>query len=168
MSASKERTAKTWYLAQCKARQDARAEANLQNQGFACFRPTYKRERNLRGQTLIVEESLFPGYLFVQLSAEDNWAPLRSTRGITRIVGFGGQPLAINEGLIEQLQQRSELLIRQDTLVPGEVVRIWEGPFSELEAVFLAMDGAERVVLLLNFLQREQKVFVPLSSICKL
>lgn len=168
MSSSKERAGKAWYLVQCKVRQDVRAEENLQNQGFACFRPKYRRERSLRGQTQIVEESLFPGYLFVQLSQEDNWAPLRSTRGVTRMVGFGGQPLAIGDGLIEQLQRRSELFIPQEALVAGEIIRIREGPFAELEGVFLAMDGTKRVVLLLNFLQREQKISLPMGSINKL
>lgn len=36
-----------WYLVQCKANQDERAENNLIEQGYTCFRPTHRRERIL-------------------------------------------------------------------------------------------------------------------------
>ncbi|WP_332455243.1 transcription termination/antitermination NusG family protein, partial [Pseudomonas fragi] len=35
-------------------------------------------------------ESLFPGYLFIHMPPGANWAPLRSTRGVARVVAFGG------------------------------------------------------------------------------
>lgn len=37
-------------------------------------------------------ESLFPGYLFIQLDQlNDNWHPIRSTRGVNQLVTFGKQ-----------------------------------------------------------------------------
>lgn len=156
-----------WYLVQCKPRQDERAEENLRRQGFICYRPQHSRERLVRGQRLLVEESLFPGYLFIQLSQLDNWAPLRSTRGVSRVVGFSNQPLAVSSCLIEQLQQRCNGVSTEHLLETGDKVRIDHGPFAELEAIFLSMDGNERVVLLMNILHREQKVRVPLASVRK-
>ena len=156
-----------WYLIQCKPRQDERAEENLQRQGYTCYRPRHSRERLLRGKRQQVEESLFPGYLFIQLSQLDNWAPLRSTRGVSRVVSFGNQPLAVDAGLIETLRQRGSVT-PAPLLNAGDKVRINHGAFEELEAIFLCMDGNERVILLMNILHREQKVRVPLSSIHKL
>ncbi|WP_455231055.1 transcription/translation regulatory transformer protein RfaH [Geopseudomonas aromaticivorans] len=156
-----------WYLIQCKPRQDERAEENLLRQGYTCYRPQHTRERLLRGQRQMVEESLFPGYLFIQLSLLDNWGPLRSTRGVSRVVGFGNQPLAVSPDLIERLQQRCSAVLPEQLLESGDKVRINQGPFAELEAIFLSMDGNERVVLLMNILHREQKVRVSLSSIRK-
>ncbi|AYC31447.1 transcription/translation regulatory transformer protein RfaH [Pseudomonas cavernae] len=168
MNSSKENTGKAWYLVQCKARQDERAEENLLRQGYVCYRPKLKRERLLRRHRQMVEESLFPGYLFVQLSQQDGWGPLRSTRGVTRIVSFGSQPVAVDDYLIEQLQQHEHEPYTQELLTAGEKVRINEGPFAELEGIFLAMDGNKRVVLLLNFLQREQKILMPVTGISKI
>jgi len=167
MNVMKENTGKAWYLIQCKARQAKRAEENLLRQSYVCYHPKIKHERLLRGQRKMLEESLFPGYLFIQLSKQDNWAALRSTRGVSRIVGFGGQPLAIGDYLIEQLKQRDYEYDAKARLLAGEKVRINEGFFAELEGIFLAMDGDRRVVLLLSFLQREQKIFMPLTSISK-
>lgn len=154
-----------WYLVQCKPRQDERAEENLLRQGYTCYRPQQLRERLLRGQRQLIRESLFPGYLFIQLSSSDNWAPLRSTRGVSRLVGFGNHALAVGQRLIEDLQRRCSEAPATQALKPGDRVRIEHGPFSELDAIFLTMDGNERVVLLMNILHREQKIRVPLSSI---
>jgi transcriptional antiterminator RfaH len=167
MLASKKHAAPAWYLIHCKAKQDERAEENLLCQGFTCFRPTYRRERLSNGKRQTLSESLFPGYLFIQLSLHDNWAPLRSTRGVLRTVSFGGQPVSIADDIIGQLQAYEHEPCVQTLLTRGEPVRINKGAFAELEAIFLAMDGVERVVLLMSFLQREQRINLPLSSISR-
>jgi len=159
---------KAWYLVKCKAKQDERAEENLVRQGYTCFRPKRRYERKLRGQLQIASESLFPGYLFIQLSFLDSWGPLRSTRGVLRIVSFGGLPLSVRDVVIAQLRERDNVAVVASPLTQGERVRLAEGPFAELEAIFLAMDGEERVVLLMSFLEREQRVAVPLAGISRL
>lgn len=168
MIASEQCAVPAWYLIHCKAKQDERAEDNLMRQGYQCYRPTYRRERLSRGKRQTLCESLFPGYLFIQLSLHDNWAPLRSTRGVLRTVSFGGQPVAIADEVIGHLKLRERESSAQPLLTQGDPVRINQGTFAELEALFMAMDGDERVVLLMNFLQQEQHVNLPLSSITRL
>lgn len=158
--------ATAWYLVHCKPRQDERAEEHLARQGYCCYRPRLPRERLLRGRRQIVVESLFPGYLFIQLQPDANWAPLRSTRGVNRLVSFGGYPLQVSDQLIDSLQQRAQNE-PQPLLQPGDPVRIVEGTFAELDAIFLSMDGEERVVLLMKLLNREQKLTLPLASVRK-
>lgn len=153
-----------WYLVHCKPRQDERAEEHLMRQGYACYRPRLARERLLRGRRQIVVESLFPGYLFIELHPEANWSPLRSTRGVNRLVRFGDYPLQVPSSLIASLQQRTQPE-SQPLLQPGDRVRVVEGSFAELDAIFLSMDGEERVVLLMNLLNRGQRLSLPLASV---
>ena len=155
-----------WYLVHCKPRQDERAEENLLRQGYGCYRPQHNRERIVRGRRQTVVESLFPGYLFIQLAADANWAPLRSTRGVNRIVGFGNMPLPLDNGLIAHLQQRTAANVKP-ALEVGDSVRITAGSFSQLNAIFMTMDGERRVILLLEMLNRQQQISVPLVSIVK-
>lgn len=89
-----------WYLVQCKPRQDERAQDSLTRQGYVCYCPQQSVERTVSGCTQRANGSLFPGYLFIALASGDNWAPLRSTRGVSRVVGFGGMPLAVDSSLI--------------------------------------------------------------------
>ena len=160
----------SWYLLQCKSRQDARAEENLVRQGHPCFRPLLLREKLSGGRIQKIEESLFPGYLFVQLDMQGNWSALRSTRGVQRLVVFDGYPLAVSGQLIEQLRQRTRQSSEQPAvpvLQAGEKVRITDGPFAELEAIFHSMDGLQRAVLLLNLLNHQQKIHLPLNILVK-
>ena len=158
-----------WYLIQCKPRQDSRAEENLARQAFKCYRPTHHVERVQRGRRVTLVESLFPGYLFIQLDQlNDNWHPIRSTRGVNQLVTFGKQPIAVANELIENLQQRlSNKSPESITFEPGDRVRINSGSFKELEAMFVARDGEERAMILLQLLHREHAFSVPIGAIEK-
>lgn len=159
-------TVVAWYLVQCKPRQDERAEEHLKRQSYAYYRPLVSRERLIRGRLLVMQESLFPGYIFIRLSANANWSALRSTRGVNRLVSFGGYPIQVSSGLIDSLRQR--LSYEAAPLFTfGDKVRIVEGSFSELEAIFQRMDGEERVVLLMRLLHRQQPLNLPLASVRK-
>lgn len=156
---------KSWYLLQCKPRQDSRAELNLQHQQYTVFRPQVSRKR-LFGETSSNSlEALFPGYLFIALSQEDNWGPLRSTRGVSRIVSFDNTPLKVPDHVIEHLYERCRTYQSGPVLAPGDTVQIVQGPLNTLEGIFLSMDGNERVVVLLQLLSREQHVRIPLEHI---
>lgn len=150
-------TERRWYLVQCKPKQDLRAFENLQRQGYECLLPLHKVEYLQKGQWQVKEEPLFPGYLFIELDTlQDNWMPIRSTRGVSQIVRFGAEPLPVSGEIIEQLQYRA--IVPDQTFKTGDKVIIKLAGVSGLEAIFLAKDGTERVLLLLNILQREIRI----------
>ena len=83
---------------------------------------------------------------------------------MARIVAFGGRPLAVADDLIETLQSRVKTqLISQFT--SGEHVVIKDHGFEGVESIFMAMEGDERVILLINLLNRQQQISLPLASI---
>ena len=153
-----------WYLVQCKPKQDERAEENLVRQGYECSRPLCSREKLLRGKSRLVQESLFPGYLFIHMPLSANWAPLRSSRGVARVVAFGGQPLPVSQQLVEQLQARAQSSVLC-AFKPGQTVTLNDEGFTGIESIFMSMDGEERVILLINLMNRQQKISLPLASI---
>lgn len=158
-----------WYLIQCKPRQDLRAEENLTRQSFKCYRPTLPVERTQRGRRISSVESLFPGYLFILLDQlNDNWHPIRSTRGVNQLVTFGKQPTAVPDELIEKLQEQLSGKQPEDLILePGDRVRINSGIYKELDAIFLSHDGTKRVVILLQLLHREHTFSVEINAIVK-
>lgn len=156
----------TWYLVHCKPRQDGRAEEHLVRQGYACYRPLVSCLKSVGGRRVVVSESLFPGYIFVGASADANWSALRSTRGVNRLVSFGGFPLRVSSDLIGSLKRRPGYT-SDPSFVSGDKLRIVEGSFCELDAIFHCMDGEERVVVLMTILHRQQRVTLPLASVRK-
>lgn len=158
-----------WFVVHCKPREDARALEHLQRQSFCCYAPTLRVERLRQGRRITVHEPMFPRYLFVQLDqVNDNWHRIRSTRGVAQLLHCRERLLPINDRIIEGIRAR---LAVDKPYVPylsaGERVVITDGPFSDIEAIFLANDGTERVMLLLNILHREQTLTFPVASIRK-
>ncbi|MFG0631985.1 transcription/translation regulatory transformer protein RfaH [Pseudomonas sp. xss_2] len=153
-----------WFLVQCKPRQDQRAEENLKRQGYECALLRCRRERLERGKLQVKLEPLFPGYLFIQMTDESNWAPLRSTRGVSHVVSFGGQPLPVSAELVAHLRHRAEIEITTRYKV-GDNVRITNGSFAAFDAVFVEMDGEDRAHLLIRLLSRQQQISVALADI---
>ncbi|WP_370683072.1 transcription/translation regulatory transformer protein RfaH [Pseudomonas syringae pv. atrofaciens] len=157
-----------WYLIQTKPRQEARAEEHLRRQQFECYRPL-QADAKKTGAKAQAGEPLFPGYLFIHMDqVQDNWYPIRSTRGVSRIVTFGGHPVPVRDNLIEQIRQRLATPAPKAQFTQGDAVLITHASWGDVEAIFLSEDGAQRAVILLNMLQRQQKVVLPISSLSRI
>jgi transcriptional antiterminator RfaH len=158
-----------WFVVHCKPREDARALEHLQRQSFVCYAPKLRVERLRQNRRITVQEPMFPRYVFVQLDeVNDNWHRIRSTRGVAQLVHCHERLLPIDDRIIEGI--RARLTVDQPDvpyLEAGERVVITDGPFSDVEAIFLANDGKERVILLLNILHREQTLLFPAGSVRK-
>ncbi|WP_339751072.1 transcription/translation regulatory transformer protein RfaH [uncultured Marinobacter sp.] len=158
----------TWYALQHKPAQGDRALAHLQNQDIACFYPKITVEKIKAGKRTKKLEPLFPGYLFVNLEQTDPiWSKLRSTRGVIRVVSFANKPAPISDGVIQHIKDSLDSVAEQGGIKPGQAVQLNEGPFEGISAIFQAYDGEERAIVLISFMQKQQRVKVPVSAIKK-
>ncbi|MGO2134751.1 transcription/translation regulatory transformer protein RfaH [Marinobacter sp.] len=156
----------TWYALQHKPAQGDRALAHLQNQDIACFYPKVQVEKIKAGKRTQKLEPLFPGYLFINLEQTDPaWAKLRSTRGVLRIVSFANKPAAIADVVIEHIKASMGKVAERGGIKAGQALELDEGPFKGLGAIFQAYDGEERAIVLISFMQKQQRVSVPVSAI---
>lgn len=156
--------ARDWFLLTSRPHKDEVAEFHLRNQGYEVYRPLAKRLRTQRGKVITKIESLFPRYMFIHLDdgVNDNWAPIRSTTGISSFVRFGTEAARVPDALIATLKAQEaffgERVIDLDRYHVGDKVIITEGPFRGLEAVFQKYDGEERVIVLLEILHKQTKL----------
>src|SRR3989338_8629396 len=96
-----------WYLLYTKPRSEQVAELNLKRQGYRSYLPFTLERRRHQGTYHLIKTPMFPRYLFIQLNKEtDNWSPIRSTKGVTDLVRFGGCPAKVPNDLIETLSQK--------------------------------------------------------------
>lgn len=160
-----------WYVAQTRPRQEAIAELNLQRQGYACYLPRLTSRKRLRGHWQSVTEPLFPGYLFVQLDlSQGHIAPVFSTKGIRTMVRFGTQYLPFDDAAVIYLQQQErqqqQAAATQELFSVGEELRILQGPFAGLKAVYQCRKGSERVEILIQLLGSTQRLDIPQDQVC--
>ena len=158
----------TWYLAATKPKQELRAVENLANQNIKAFCPQIKVEKISRNKKQLLNEVLFKGYIFIQISLDDPlWHKVRSTRGIRDWIRFSGSIASIPTELILELKtnESSEKRIIFNKMNEGDKVRILSGPFEGLEAVFQKDDGDIRAILLLKFLGQSNRLTIEKSQI---
>lgn len=162
-----------WYLIFTKPRQEYRALENLQHQGFECYLPLLLFETISTGALVIKPQPLFPRYLFIRLGHDQDsksWIPIRSTKGVSKLVSFGIQPAKVPDELVIFLKDYEANLqtIPQKLFNAGERVRLLEGPFTGLEGIYLMSDGDRRVMVLIEILSKPVRVQVTPSSLRKL
>lgn len=154
-----------WYLLTSKPFKDELAEIELGKQGYEVYRPLAQRLRKQRGKLVKKTESLFPRYLFIALNElTDNWAPIRSTKGVQQFVRFGTYPALVPTDLILNLKNQElalgERAIDLDRFHQGDLVTLTEGPFRGLNGVFMSYDGEERAIILLEILHKQTKLAI--------
>ena len=161
-----------WYVAYTKPRQEQRALLNLEQQGYECFLPMIYIEKLHRGKLSLVEEPLFPRYLFIRLDDSQSgksWGPIRSSKGVSRLVSFGTEPAKVDERFIQILQAQKEALSNQPQRLfePGERLLVTEGPFAGLEAIYQMSDGESRAMVLIELLSRPAQLLISPASLRK-
>jgi transcriptional antiterminator RfaH len=144
-----------WYLIFTKPRQESIAAEHLKRQHFVTYLPYIQQHKRIQNVYRIITESLFPRYLFVQLSAElDDWSKIRSSRGCISLVRFGIYPARVPDILIEQLKKcETDRIIQQQItphFKPNDRVQILDGLLEGYEGMIKSKDSQQRVTLLLK------------------
>lgn len=162
----------SWYLVYSKPRQEQCSLENLERQGFECFLPLISVEKLRCKLIVVVQEPLFPRYLFIRLDASQegrSWNPIRSTTGVSRLVSFGQVPAKVDDLLVDTIRvsvSGEGVLLRH--FEPGEVVRINDGPFAGLEAAYQMPDGESRVMVLISILSKKVSLSLEPASLSKI
>jgi transcriptional antiterminator RfaH len=146
---------RSWYLVYTKPRQENLAQENLQRQGYETYLPRIYQSRRRNGRHIKTIEAFFPRYLFIKLDTEtDNWAPIRSTFGVSKMVRFDGIPAVVPEQLIQSLQSNDDedgiQNLVQKNLMRGDKVTIIDGPLAGYQGIYQQQNSAERVAVLVD------------------
>jgi transcriptional antiterminator RfaH len=162
---------KRWFAAYTQPRQETVASDHLARQNFEVFFPRYLKRRSHARRVDFLPAPLFPRYLFVAFSPEENgWRAIRSTRGVVDLVRNGIDPISVPDAIIEEMRSRQDqdgliVLARHLKLDRGDRIRIETGPFASYEAIFQTQRDEERVIALLSLLGRKVVVDVPIDAV---
>jgi transcriptional antiterminator RfaH len=148
---------KKWYLLYTKPRQEKLAFCNLQNQSYEVFLPLAKVEKINKGIRKIFEEPIFSRYLFIRLDqfGSQSWIPIRSTVGVSCLVKFGHQFAEVSDELVIYIQKNLDGIVFTEKFKSGDFIKVTQGPFKGIEAVFKIYDGNERAILLIELLSKK-------------
>ena len=161
-----------WYAIQTKVNREKEVEKRLKDLRLEAFLPFMRARRRIGSRFHWVLAPLFPGYIFCRLDMVLSGKAARYSPGVRDFLTFGSRLAEVGEEIIQALHERCPdgvALIDSVSAQPGDMVRINEGPFSGLEAVFQQkLKGSERVAVLLEILGRQTRIVVPSEMIAKI
>ncbi len=161
-----------WYVATVKTNREFTAERELRRQGFRPWNPRVRERlvvrRKFSESVRHVVRPYFPNYMFICFDAErDVWSPIKSTKGITRLIAQGELLVPVRRGVIEALMEQSgeldflidervEEVIRNFSV--GDEVKVTDGPFSGFVGPISKMTSEKKIEVMLEVFGRSTKV----------
>lgn len=101
---------------------------------FKIYVPQQQKIVVSEGKKRSVDEKLFPGYVMVQMTLDDDsWHVVRSTPGVTGFVGMGSTPTPLPESEVKALMRftKAEAPKFEAKYTLGDSVKVNDGPFKD-------------------------------------
>lgn len=139
---------------------------------FQILIPTEQEIRMRAGKKTEVQKNVFPGYILVEMSLDDDtWALIKTTSGVTGFVSSGDKPVPLSErevrdildGLVAQ-KARPRVAWKK-----GDNVRVTEGPFADFQGKIDEVDtDREKLRVLINIFGRDTPVELEFTHVEKI
>lgn len=161
-----------WYVVQVLSSQEKKAkkalEENRQAHGMAdlidrVVLPTENVSEVKRGQQRIVEKRLWPGYLLVKMTLnEDSWMYVKNTTGVVDFLG-GEKPNELTDAEVEELlkdiEDRKTKVSQKHKFDVGDKVKITDGVFVNfIGTVVELFPDRGRLSVLVSIFGRDTRV----------
>jgi len=144
----------------------------MEDKIFNVLVPREKKIKIRGGKKEIVEEKIYPGYVFVEMIVtDDSWYVVRNTPNVTGFVGSGITPIPVSDEEMKELLKRLEVQEPQykiDVKV-GDLVKVVDGPFKDFDAKVMEIDEERgRVKVTINLFGRDTPVELDYLQIKKI
>jgi transcriptional antiterminator NusG len=118
---------------------------------FEVVVPTERVSEVKRGKKTETERKLYPGYIFLNMALYDedkkiNSKPWYFVLETPNVIGFidGEKPVPMREGeaeaMLAQLKENEDKVLPKILFVPGDKVRVGDGPFESQEGTIEEVD----------------------------
>lgn len=153
-----------WYAVHTRSRCEKKVSVQLYEKQIDAFLPIVKELRHWSDRRKVIEQPLFPGYVFVRIPSDDRTrVSVLRTAGAVAFVGAQGQGTPISDREIENIQT---LLCSNTPFEPypflrlGQRVRIRGGYLDGIEGILVAKKSDQSIVISVELIQRSLAVRV--------
>jgi transcription antitermination factor NusG len=156
-----------WYAVYTSANHEKKVAAECSRRSVESFLPLYSSMRRWKDRRVQLQVPLFPGYVFVHLALSERLRVIQ-VPGVVKLVGFGGQPVALPDEQVEALRTGLNGQLRAEPhpyLTIGRRIRIVRGAFQGAEGTLVRKKGVFRVVLSLELIMRSIAVEVDAADV---
>ena len=156
---------RSWFVLHTKSRQEKALARELAAVRVDCYLPLTRHARLHGGRKAVVEEPLFPGYVFL-LGTTDQAYQADRTRRVANIIRVPDQRQFEWELVnIRLALDRQAPLDPYPGLVEGRRVEVTSGPFRGLQGVIEGRGRDARLILQVNVLGRAVSLEIDASQL---
>lgn len=142
----------SWYVVQTLGRHESRVERALREKGLQVYLPCIRVPSRRRDRGLLLNQPLFPGYLFIHDALETSiYREIVKVSGVVRILGEKGRPQPVPETLVESVKlvvASNRPYYPHRCLMKGSLVRVAEGPLAGVVGIIREHRGKKRKVVI--------------------
>jgi len=160
-----------WYALYTKPNAEYQVATVMQHHNIQTYLPEIDYGKASDGRT---RKPFFPCYLFIKTDFEKvSFSSVQWTPGLKRVVTCDGVPLPLPEDLIDVIRRKlGEIEAKggwpSHTFQPGQPVRIKDGPFKDMLAIFEGPTRpSQRVHVLLTILGHVSRTQVDVADLEK-
>jgi transcription antitermination factor NusG len=161
-----------WYLIYTKPRHEKKVQNQLFEKKISSFLPTRKILREWSDRKKLVEEPLFPSYIFVYLNDMSDYFAGKEADGSLYYVRSGGVVARVNDDIISSIQLLSnkakDLEVSTDRFESGTRLLISKGPLTGLICEVVGCGTRQKLLVRVDLLQRNLLVALPEESLAKI
>ncbi|MFZ5559730.1 MAG: transcription termination/antitermination protein NusG [Patescibacteria group bacterium] len=145
---------------------------DMKDKIFNVIVPKEKKIKIKSGKRYVVEEKIYPNYVFVEMIVDDNsWYLVRNTPRVTGFIGAGITPIPISDDEMKKLLKRTaaEEPSYKIEVEVGDAVKITDGPFKDFDGKISEVDQAKgKIKVLVNMFGRETPVELDFLQVKKI
>ncbi|TGL78511.1 UpxY family transcription antiterminator [Leptospira yasudae] len=142
-----------WYVLYTNPRAEKKLKRLFQERKIECFLPLLSKKKKWSDRWKIVEEPMYPSYIFVKISFYQDKVKVLQLPGAHHFVFYDGKPYAIPDedlnlvkSFLETYPDKIQIEI-QEKLSPGKKVLIQEGPFTGYKAEVISRKNEEQIIV---------------------
>jgi transcription antitermination factor NusG len=141
-----------WFVAHTRPRREKKLQQFCERAGIAVTLPCYRSVRKYRGKKVVFEKPLFPGYVFLQLPAEQRQSVFQSDH-VANLLVVHDQALFLRQlgEILQALESDLEIYLAPE-IGTGMRVKVKSGPLRGMEGWVEQRYGMTTVLLRLDFI----------------
>lgn len=147
-----------WYLLYTKFNTEKKVAINLKEKTIDCFLPVIKVLRQRKDRRKVIEQPLFPSYVFVYLENLNSYYEGLHTNGVINYVRQGKDIAKVPDTIIRSISiavnQSNHVEISSGQFCKGENIVITGGPMAGLCGEVIQYYGGKKILVRLNVIQR--------------
>ena len=160
-----------WCLIYTRSKQEKKVAGLLSKHNITCLLPLKKERSKRRDRVKVIDEPLFPSYVFVQLQSLTEYTSSLNLEGVCYYVKFNNQIAKISEQEIENIRLLSSVAtgveVSFERFRKGTEYLIEQGPLSGLFCEIIEYKGHHKLLVRVQILQRAVLINLPVDYLAE-